>query len=270
MEPLFVNRTSVNKKMMEEWFKEDIKKNHRIFRIGHICLMAAFVVLAGALFFSGAKLGIQMFTVLAIFMLVLAALFFLNMIMQPRIQVWLALRRDKEGDFETPYVLVFYPAWVVMVRNPEDANDAAHLEDMQHYLKEAEGLQNEFTGIVENIQQVSPSDDDALLAMKEQLEALQTRMDGLNKDMGRLNKSVRFGYDSITDYFNTPSLHVIYFGGQAMLVAKEGFEQGTEEEFKKFAQMLAAIAVTNAKTNPKQEIYDELENEAKKKKGKKQ
>lgn len=249
MGPLFTNRMAVDKAMLLEWYKQDFKKNHRLFTLGHILLIVAYVILAVSFIVSGVLLKNTVLLVCGAVVVLLAVLFLLNLLLQYRIQVWVALRRDKGRDYCRPYVLLFYPAHVVMVKNLGENDGPKRERWARSCLDEAAGLQMEFVAMVQSMEGLDVADEARLLELRDALESLQSRMEVLNAEMATMEQYGLYRYEEMTDYIKTEHLHVLYFGEQALLVDRRGFEEGTDAGFADFVRKLAEAVTATTDSN---------------------
>lgn len=241
MEPKFITNLTMDKQAMLEWYKKDFQTNHRVFAFAHIGFIVVYLIMAAAFFFNAVQTGLTLFWVAGVVLVVLAVLFLCSLLLQYRLQVWLALRKDKGEAFGKKYSLLFYDETVVMMLD-FDAENPEHLRRAQFYVNYGEGMKEEFARLLAEMEgaDLENASDDELRLMRDKLEDLQSRMESLSRSMEDINSQIRLDYGSLTDYLQSPGLHILYFDGQAVLANKKGFVRGDEADFKPFLRQIVA------------------------------
>lgn len=240
MEPLYKNRTVVDKAAMLEWYGKDFLRNNPTFTAINGGMAALYLVAALVLAtFAISSRWAQLWWLAAAFA-VLAVVFLLNLLLHYRLHVWTLLRRDGGRLFPQKLGTVFYADTLVPVSGDDEVDPAARLESC---LAEAEGLQREFDDIMRGAGQLNDGDSEKLARLRGELESVKKRMDDLAQSAALLAKSQNYPYTAITGYQQTQNLHILYYGERAVLVDKRGFTLGSEADFALFMRDKLALAL---------------------------
>lgn len=235
MEPLFVNSLAVDKAMLVEWYKQDFRKNHRLFGLLHIGLICLYLVMAAVLGWAGYSLRMSAMYIAAGVIVLLAVLFLLNLLLQHRLQVWLALRRDKGREFGKPFTLLFYPEMLLMVPGVPDSEE---VKQICRFMTEMDTLRQAFAASMADMDKLELAREGQLVGLRQELLEMQQRMDALSETAKTLGRYIQHDYTGLTDCLQAPGLYALYFGNQAVLVRRDGFVQGDDAGFAAFLQRL--------------------------------
>lgn len=231
MESLFENRVTVDKGVLLEWYKKDFLRNNKVFAGVHLGMMALYVVSAVVMGVLATVYNWPSLWLFVLVFVVLTLVFLVNLLLQYRIHIWAMLRRDKGKTFPQEVGTFFYSDLVIPVDGHLGQDPAQKLANA---VAGAEELTREYEDVMQKAAAVDKADTVALAELRGRLQALQDNMEALGRAAHVLNQSQRYPLAAITAYQQTANLHILYFGGQALLVAKNGFTKGNEQEFKPF------------------------------------
>ncbi|MDL2214187.1 hypothetical protein LJB76_01345 [Clostridia bacterium OttesenSCG-928-O13] len=257
MDLLFENHISVDKDVLLEWYKKDFRRNNPLFSIINGCMVGLYVFGAVAVAVLAVALRWPALWWFVLVFVLLAGLFLANLFLHYRLTVWTMLRRSKGRLFPQKLGTVFYADAAVPLSGDDQRDPAQRLA---RCMEDAQGLQAEFDEIMQRAGRADVSDADRLGELRDRLEDLKRRMDELTTAAAMLAANQSYPYKAMSGYQQTKNLHILYYGEQAILVAKEGFTQGNNKGFTAFMGQKVGTAAALAKdAKTRKRLYKALE-----------
>lgn len=255
MEPLYINRLELNEKVFDEWMRAEYRQNYRGWRGVTVVALVLYMLVAGVVFYSAFMFSSVLMGVLGGVFVLLAAVFLLVVLLRPRMQLKKLLAQNALRE-PNPQVVLFFEQGALPVSGPdalrEDVVERA-TEQLQRQVLETQAVQLEFQLLVQAVSAMKPDDSEPLVMLRDELDNLQKRMDGLAQGAGLVNILEACGWNRLTGWYSTDNLFVLQYDEQVLLAARAGFEKGSETDFAVFLAEKLAGAETRRALEQKQE-----------------
>lgn len=239
MEPLFENHLTVEKNVLLEWYKKEFYRDNPFFVGVHAGLIVVYLALAGVVLMGRALLPTWLAVASVALFIVLAAGFLANLLLRYRIQVRQLLKSEEGKRFPAHLGMVYYADFAMPAGETPGQDPAGQ---MLACVSRAAALQQEFNGMMSQLSGWTAEDGEGMDRLRPRLALLQKQLEELSAEARDIGGQ-QHNYGALTDYAQTPNLHILHFGDTAVLAAKNGFTLGEDEAFGDFmAARLRAVA----------------------------